>query len=151
MKRNILVVFGLTSLVFAVPAFARTQVGFSIFISNAPPPPVVAYRERPRFAFIPEHRVYVVADDNCSYDYFQYGSFFYIYDNGYWYRSRRYRGPFTAIRAAYVPRAIFSVGGSQYHWRNHPKAMPRQQARKARHDDRVAENVRARGHDKHRH
>ena len=114
---------------------ARSNVGFSIFISNAPPPPRVVYREPPRFAYIPEQRVYVVDDDDCDYDYFRYGTFFYIYENGYWYRSRSYRGPFAAIRADYVPRPIFYVSDNRYHWRQHPRWMPPGQAKKAWRED----------------
>ncbi len=136
MKKIILAVLGLLTLAFAVPAFARSNVGFSIFISNAPPPPVVVYREQPRFTFIPEERVYVVDDDDCDYDYFRYGTFFYIYENGYWYRSSSYRGPFAAIRADYVPRPIFYVSDSQkYHWRHHPRWMPPGQAKKEWRED----------------
>ncbi len=146
MRKRILAVFGLISLAFAVPAFARSNVGFSIFINDAPPPPVVVYREEPRLAFIPEHRVYVVDDDDCDYDYFRYGAFFYIYDNGYWYRSRSYRGPFAAIRADYVPRPIFYVSDDEYHWRHHPRWMPPGQAKKAWREDRGWKHGHGRGH-----
>ncbi len=108
----------------AVPAFARTNVGVSILIGNAPPPPRVVYMEEPRWTYIPEERVYVVDDDDLGYDYFRYGAFVYIYNDGYWYRSRSYRGPFVAIRREYVPRPIFFVGDNRYHWRQHPNWVP---------------------------
>ena len=130
MKRSLITVCALASLAFAVPAFAESNVAFSLSISNAPPPPVVVYRAEPHWVYVPENRVYVVDEDNVGYDYFRYGSFFYIYDNGYWYRSARYRGPFMAIRADYVPRPIYAVGDNGYHWRHHPQWMPPGQAKK---------------------
>ena len=147
MKKSVLAVFGLIYLAIAMPAFARSHVGVSIYISNAPPPPVVVYRDEPRFAFIPERRVYVVDDDDCDYDYFRYGSFFYIYDDGYWYRSRRYRGPFAAIRANYVPRPIFYVSDDEYRWRQHPRWMPPGQAKKAWREDRDWKHGHRHGHE----
>src|SRR5436309_2517508 len=141
MRRGMLAIVGLTALVLAAPAFARSQVGFSLSIGNAPPPPVVVYREEPRFTYIPEHRVYVVDDDGCDYDYFRYGTFFYIHDNGYWYRSHGYRGPFVAIRADYVPRPIFDVSDNGYRWRQQPRWKP--QSTKA------GKNSRKHGHGDH--
>ncbi len=132
------------SVAFAVPAFARSNVGFSIFITNAPPPPVVVFREEPRFAYIPERRVYVVEDD-CDYDFFRYGTFFYVYDDGYWYRSRSYRGPFVAIRASYVPRPIFYVADNGYHWRQQPRWMPPGHAKKVWREDRGWKHGRGHG------
>jgi hypothetical protein len=146
MKKGLIAVFALASMAFAVPTFARSNVGFSIFISNAPPAPVVVYREEPRFAYVPESRVYVVDEDDVDYDYFRYGAFFYIYDNGYWYRSHGYRGPFVAIRADYVPRAIFSVSDHEYHWRHHPGWMPPGQAKKVWREDRGWKHGHGHGH-----
>ncbi len=108
----------------AAPAFARTNVGLSIMIGNAPPPPRVVYVQEPRFDYIPEERVYVMDDDDLPYDYFRYGGYFYIYNDGYWYRSSRYRGPFVAIRAQYVPRPIFSVSDHRYQWHQRPTWVP---------------------------
>jgi hypothetical protein len=147
MKNTVLAALGLLGLTCAAPAFAHSNVGLSIFISNAPPPPVVVYREEPRFAFVPEQRVYVVDDQDCDYGYFRYGTFFYIYDNGYWYRSHSYRGPFVAIRADYVPRPIFYVNDDEYHWRQHPHGMPPGQAKKAWREDHGWK--RGHGHGKH--
>ena len=108
----------------AAPAFARTNVGVSILIGNAPPPPRVVYVEEPRFDYIPEERVYVVDDEDLPYDYFRYGTFFYIYNDGYWYRAHSYRGPFVAIRPEYVPRPIFSVSSYRYRWHQRPTWVP---------------------------
>src|SRR5438093_12705990 len=71
MRKSLLAALALIGLASAGPAFARSNVGFSIYITNAPPPPVVVYQEPPRFEYIPEHRVYVVDDDDCGYEYFR--------------------------------------------------------------------------------
>src|SRR5439155_11080442 len=63
----------------AAPAFANTNVGLSILIGNAPPPPRVVYVEQSHWTYIPEERMYVVDDEDLPYDYFRYGTYFYIY------------------------------------------------------------------------
>ena len=129
-------------------------MGVSIFLGNAPPPPVVVYREPPRWAFVPEERVYYVDDPECDYDYFHYGTYFYIFNDGYWYRGSSYRGPFRAIRADYVPRPIFSVPAGRYHRRHAPPGWKhgekRGWGRDADHDrgrDRDRDHDRDHGHD----
>jgi hypothetical protein len=114
----------LGSLAVVPAAFAGTNVGVSILIGNAPPPPRVVYVREPRWEYIPEERVYVVDDDALPYDYFRYGAYVYIYNGGYWYRSASYRGPFVAIRREYVPGPIFYVGSNHYRWRHHPEWVP---------------------------
>lgn len=139
----------------AVPsAFAATNVGLSILIGNAPPPPRVVYVREPRWDYIPEERVYVVDDQDLPYDYFRYGTYVYIYNDGYWYRSRSYRGPFVAIRREYVPRQIFYVSSNRYHWRQRPTWVPPGHRRSVVVDDRRYKgrgngngNGHGRGHD----
>jgi len=94
---------------------ARTYFGFQIGVSNAPPPPRVYFEDPPQVVFVPESRVYVV-DDDCDYDMFRYGRFWYVVQDGYWYRSRSYRGPFLVVDARYVPRPIYYVPAE--HWRH---------------------------------
>src|SRR5881397_3871621 len=135
MKRIALAGFVLIGLALVPSARAETRVGVNIFLGNAPPPPAVVFREEPRFVVIPDRRVYVVEDEDLDYDMFRYGAYFYIYDNDCWYRSRSYRGPFLAIRAAYVPQPIYYVSDQEYHWRHHPRWMPPGQARKEWRED----------------
>jgi hypothetical protein len=118
--KKLFAIIGLIGLMSATPQYARSEVGFSIFISNAPPPPRVVFVHEPRFVLIPEERVYVCDDDYSDYDVFRYGAYYYLYDDGYWYRARYYSGPFIAIRAEYVPSAFFSLGTYGYHWRERP-------------------------------
>lgn len=113
MKRILLVIAALSALV-TTPALAETYFGFQIGINDAPPPPRVYFRERPRVVFLPQTRVYVVRD--AGYDMFRYGRYWYVSDDGYWYRSRSYRGPFRVVDARHVPRPIYMVPAN--HWRH---------------------------------
>jgi hypothetical protein len=91
-------------------------------VGNAPPPPVVVYRDAPPIVVVPRTQVYVVRDTRCNYDFFRYGVYWFIWNDGYWYRSRSYRGPFRVIEERYVPVAIWNVPSR--HWRHHPHGGP---------------------------
>jgi hypothetical protein len=119
--KRLLTVIALIGLTAAVPRHAQAAVGFSIYISNAPPPPRVIFERSPRFVLVPEDEVYVVDDPYCDYDVFRYGDWYYLYDEGYWYRASNYAGPFLAIRLDYVPRPIFYVSRYGYDWRDRPR------------------------------
>ncbi len=115
---------------FAAPlaAHAGTSVGVSVSIGNAPPPPVAVFRQEPRLVVVPNSTVYVVEDEDAvDYDVFRYGVFWYVFDDGYWYRSRTYRGPFRVVSASYVPTAIVNVPPR---WWRHPHGGPPGQMRK---------------------
>jgi len=103
-----------------VGAWAGTSVGWSVSIGNSPPPPVVVFQREPRVVMVPGSTVYVVEDD-CDYDVFRYGVFWYVLNDGYWYRARSHRGPYVAVSARYVPTAISNVPPK--YWR-HPHGGP---------------------------
>ncbi len=123
------------TLALAAPAFAHTTVSIGVNLGNAPPPPVVVYREQPDWVYVPRERVYVVDDDDLGYDYFRCGGSFYIYRAGFWYRSRSWRGPFIAIEARTVPTTIFAMSDREYRWRHRPEWVPPGIARKMDRDD----------------
>src|SRR5215510_716291 len=114
-RYSLLVALGL---LIPYAAQAETRVGVNISIGNAPPPPVVVVREEPRTVLIPNSAVYVCEDRRVGYDSFHYGVYWYVYNDGYWYRARRWGGPYRAIHERYVPRAIMVVPAR--HWRHHP-------------------------------
>jgi hypothetical protein len=120
----------------SIPASAGTSVGIGVTIGDAPPPPVVVIREEPHLVVVPGSTVYVVRDNRYrpDYDVFRYGAFWYIYNDGYWYRARSHRGPFRTVRTKYVPRAIMVVPAR--HWRHHPHGGPPGRIKKAYRDDR---------------
>lgn len=101
-------------------AHAGTSVSWSVTVGNAPPPPVIEFRREPRLVVVPGSTVYVLEDD-CDYDVFRYGVFWYVYQDGYWYRARTHRGPFGVVNARYVPAAISNVPAR--YWR-HPHGGP---------------------------
>lgn len=109
---------------------ARTYLGFTVGISNAPPPPVITFRTAPRMVLVPDTRVYVVDDPryDVGYDLFRSGGTWYVYDNGYWYRSTSYRGPYRVVDVRYVPRNVLRVPPG--HWKGHPHGGPPGQMKK---------------------
>lgn len=113
----------LLALAVSAPALAATSVTVGITLGNAPPPPRVAFRSEPRWT--PMSTIGVAYYEGpCDYDYFRCGSYFYIYNGGFWYRSPQYRGPFIAIRESYVPRAFYGLHDRGYHWRHAWKNVP---------------------------
>jgi hypothetical protein len=123
----------LVAVAVAGPVHAESNLRVQLNIGNAPPPPVVVYREAPPVVIVPRSGVYVVRDDRCNYDFFRYGVYWFIWNDGYWYRARSYRGPFQVIEARYVPTAIWNVPSR--HWRHHPHGGPPGLANKERHHD----------------
>ena len=117
-------------------AETQTYVGFQIGISNAPPPPRTVFVTAPPCEGIPGSPVYVVEQPGLSYDCFVYGSRYYMYNDGFWYRSATYRGPFRVVDVRYVPRPILVV--PEGHWKHHPHGGPPGQWKKysADNDDR---------------
>ena len=129
MKR---IIGGLVTLLVALAptvSQASTYFGFQIGISNAPPPPRVVFYDEPEVVLVPNSRVYVVESYDPGYDVFRYGSFWYVCNDGYWYRARSYRGPFVTVDVRSVPRPIFYV--PREHWRHfHPHGGPPGQMKK---------------------
>ena len=122
-------------------AFAGTSVSWNVSIGNAPPPPAIVFHREPRVVVVPGSTVYVLEDD-YAYDVFRYGVFWYVYNDGYWYRSRTHRGPFAVVSARYVPNAICNVPGK--YWR-HPHGGPPGQMKKYKQSGYVAQDVRKDG------
>lgn len=113
MKRILMMIAALASLAFAVspsPAQARTSVGISVNIGDPYRGASFRFRSAPDLVLIPSTRVYYVDnyDDYYGCDVYRYGSWWYLVDDGYWYRSRSYSGPFYAVDYDYVPQVFFS-------------------------------------------
>jgi YXWGXW repeat-containing protein len=93
-------------------ALAHAQYG-------APAPPAVDFRYPPRWVSVPGTNVMVIRrDERPDYDMFNYAARYYIFDNGYWYRSNSWNGPFIAIEERSVPGPIHDV--PQDEWRTYP-------------------------------
>jgi hypothetical protein len=124
----------LAALVVAPPlASAGTSVGVSVAIGNSPPP-VIVLRQEPRLMVVPGSTVCVVQED-CGYDLFLYGVYWYAFNDGNWYRSRTHGGPYRLVRQRLVPSAIVNVPAR--YWRHAPKHPPRTMMR----EDPVAADV----------
>jgi hypothetical protein len=94
---------------------ASAQVTGEVSVVQTPPPPAVEFKKEPEVILIPQSRVYYVPD--LKYDLFRYGRYWYINNEGNWYRARSYRGPFDDVGFSRVPRSIAEVP-SRYH--KHP-------------------------------
>jgi hypothetical protein len=102
----------------AVPAMARTDFHVSLNLGTAPPAPVVYVHRAPRTVWLPQYQVSVVNDPYYmnGEDSFHVGAYWYVYDDGYWYRARSWRGPFAVISDRYVPTTLARVPAR--HWRH---------------------------------
>lgn len=90
---------------------------------DAPPPPRLAFYERPSYLAAFGGGVYVVDAGTSDYDMFQYGSHWYVYTGRYWYRANDYNGPYALIRYESVPDRVLNV--PDRHWkRGHPLGEP---------------------------
>ena len=90
----------------AAPSGAGVSADVNLSVGDRKPPAVLFTRE-PRMIVVPGTRVYYVQD--VDYDMYRYGGYWYINDDGYWYRARTYRGPFRTVTYASVPRTIVRV------------------------------------------
>jgi hypothetical protein len=128
MRGRIIAAIGLALLVASCAAYpemgGRTYFGFSITGSTgAPPPPHVRIVEhRYDYDEIPGSEVFVIRDPGADCDVFRYGSSFYMYYGGFWYRSYSDEGGFTAIDVRTVPRPVLQVPPER--WRHHPHGGP---------------------------
>lgn len=125
---------GLFALI-AVPTHATDLVRVRT-VSLAPAPPRVLFSTNPHWVAVPGTRVYRVRDDDRpSYDMMRYGSRYYIYDQGYWYRSTRWNGPFVTIQERSVPTVFYDVPSD--HWRRYPPGWsnPKNPHSTGRHDN----------------
>ena len=98
---------------------ARADVDVRLDIGNAPPAPSITFHSRPHRVYDRTSQVYVIDDPGVGgYDAFQYGGYYWLFNDGYWYRSRTYRGGFRVVQPDNVPTAIYNVPANR--WKNHP-------------------------------
>lgn len=136
----------LLAMVLAVPVWSADMVTSARrqayeMRHGVPAPPTIVFRQQPHWVQVPQSRVYVVERyERPAYDMFRFGGFYFIFSDGYWYRSRRYDGPFVYVQESYVPQPIFTVPVAE--WRSLPPGI----AKKYRNDDRGWGHGRGRGH-----
>ena len=102
---------------------ARADIDVRISIGDAPPAPHVVFRARPHERLFPGERVYVVDDPGIGdNDCFRYGGFYWVFREGYWYRSASWRRPFVVVHPRYVPAVFYQLPPTR--WKHHPSGPP---------------------------
>ncbi|HET9251914.1 MAG TPA: hypothetical protein VFP58_07345 [Candidatus Eisenbacteria bacterium] len=75
----------------------------------------VAFTTEPQAVLIPETRVYYVSDMDA--DVYRFGDYWYIAENGAWYRANTWQGPFVRVKTNTVPRTIRTIPAAyRIHW-----------------------------------
>jgi hypothetical protein len=102
---------------------ARADIDVHISIGGAPPPPHFAFRARPHERYISGRGVYVVDDPGVGdYDCFRQGGYYWIFRDGYWYRSSGWRGRYVVVQPRYVPAVFYRLPPA--HWKHRPSGPP---------------------------
>jgi hypothetical protein len=92
----------------------------------APRAPRVYFSDEPRFYMIPETRVYWVQNMSPgSYDLYRYGGNYYMYNDGYWYRSTALRGSYRVVSTRIVPRPVMVSIDYRSHSGRHDRGLHR--------------------------
>jgi hypothetical protein len=103
---------------------ARADIDVSISIGNAPPAPRFVFRSRPHERLYRGERVYVVDDPGLGdNDCFRYGGYYWVFREGYWYRSPSWRSRFVVVHPRYVPTVFYQLPPTR--WKHHPNGPPR--------------------------
>lgn len=123
MKRTMAIVLGLVLAVAfagaATPAQAGTSVSVNLRIGEPYPGGQLVFAHDPDVEMIPDSRVYYIRDSD--YDLFRYGKYWYLCDDGVWFRGRTVRGPFLHVGFSTVPRSVVLVPETyRRHWRESP-------------------------------
>lgn len=103
---------------------AQAGVDVQVNIGNAPPPPRFDFESRPHEQYYRSEGVYVVDDPRVGdNDFFRYGNNYWMFNDGYWYRSASWRGPFAVVYPRYVPAVFYRMPPSR--WKHRPNGPPR--------------------------
>lgn len=85
-------------------------------------------RHRPRFVPVRGSSVMVIASqDRSDYDMFKYRGNYYVYEDGRWYMSTHWRGPYNYIRPSEVPASFTRVPRNL--WLTYPAEWPNRRHR----------------------
>jgi hypothetical protein len=131
MKKGLLGAFFIT---VALAISADADIGLRIGIP-VPLPPTVVVETAPEFIYAPSLGFHVSV--GAPYDIVYIGNDYYLYNNGYYYRSHSYNGPWVGVEARRLPPGL----------RNHRYAdIRRFRDREYRRYDRDREHYRGRWH-----
>ena len=121
MKRNLyaLAVAAVLAATVTATAHAATSVDVRVSVGDPYHGATLAFRSQPDVVLVPDTKVYYVRDHDC--DLYRYGRYWYFVEDGFWYRSANWRGPFVHLRTASIPRSVVSVPVKyRRHWKGGP-------------------------------
>ena len=125
---QLVTVWALVLALAPLSAHAETYFGFQLGIKDAPAPPEISFQKVPKMVVVPATRVTRVTDAACKADLFRFGGTWYAYAARHWYRADDISGPYHALDARKVPRAVLFVPAM--HWKHHPQRTPPGHAKK---------------------
>jgi hypothetical protein len=124
MKRNLyaLAAAALLAVTVTATANAATSVDVRVSVGDRYHGTTLSFRNEPDVVLVPRSNVYYVQNEDC--DLYRYGHYWYFVEDGFWYRSASWRGPFIHIRTLSVPRSVVYVPVKyRRHWKGGPHSM----------------------------
>ena len=101
--RTRLAVAALLTALATGPSWAQDP-NYSTQRTSAPLPPTVTFRGQPAWVKVPGTTVSVIQQDQRpTYDMFAFDNQYYIYNEGYWYRSDMANGPYVSLELNAIP------------------------------------------------
>jgi hypothetical protein len=97
-KRLLLAVFLTATMVSSALAGVNVSVGIPVL------PPTVVIETAPRFIYSPPLGFHVSV--GAPYDIVYLGNSYYLYNNGYYYRSSSYNGPWVGVESRRLPKGL---------------------------------------------
>ena len=121
MKRNLYAFAAAALLAATVTATANAATSVDVRVSVGDPynGATLRFSNEPQVVLVPETKVYYVRNRDC--DLYRYGRYWYFVEDGFWYRSATWRGPFRHVRTGSIPRSVVMVPVKyRRHWKNGP-------------------------------
>jgi hypothetical protein len=123
MKRSLYAIAAAVLLAVALSstANAATSVDVRVSVGDRYHGATLAFRNEPQVVLVPDTKVYYTQNEDC--DLYRYGHYWYFVEDGRWYRSATWRGPFLNVRLETVPRSVVTVPVRyRHHWNGGPPA-----------------------------
>jgi hypothetical protein len=147
MKRNLyaLAAAALLAATVTATANAATSVDVRVAVGDPYRGATLTFSNQPDVVLVPDTKVYYVRNRDC--DLYRYGTYWYFVEDGFWYRSASWRGPFRHVRDTTVPRSVVMVPVRyRRHWKNGPPSHAVAQGYDRGYDDRGQGNSQGNSH-----